>query len=72
MKTILPEKPRMTPITDPAEIASLEHGQTADAHLADIIGVCVAGCWWAYDWSVQRFRAVRRAQNGEKDSDDRH
>lgn len=49
-------KRRMLAVTDPAEIASIERGMSEDCKLTDIIGGSDANGWWAYAFSVERFR----------------
>jgi hypothetical protein len=53
------DKPRMVQVTDPAEIESIRRNG-----LDDIIGGEVAGQWWAYKWSLDRWRAADKATEG--------
>jgi hypothetical protein len=66
VKSALP-KPVVVPITDAAEIASIERGMSDDCRLTDIIGGQDAnGNWWAYKFSVERFRQRHAQSQGEK------
>lgn len=49
----LREKPRMVRVTEPAEIAALERNALPDP----IGGKAPDGSWWAYSWSLERYRA---------------
>ena len=49
-------KPRMVAVTDPVEIASIESNGWND-----IIGGKDASGYWAYSWSVQRWREHQRS-----------
>jgi hypothetical protein len=51
-------KPRMVPLTNSDEIASVQKNE-----LYDIIGEVRKGACWAYEWSVKRWRAERLTQN---------
>lgn len=46
----------MLAVTDPAEIASIERGMSEDCKLTDIIGGKDVSGFWAYQFSVERFR----------------
>jgi hypothetical protein len=66
MKTVLAEKPRIVQITDSDEIASIQRGGRFE-----IIGdQDQNGGWWAYSWSVDRWRRrqtirkIKEAQAG--------
>jgi hypothetical protein len=50
-------KPHMMRITDAKEIASIERNG-----LADIIGGKDASGYWAYTWSIRRWRALQTSQ----------
>jgi NAD(P)-dependent dehydrogenase (short-subunit alcohol dehydrogenase family) len=57
VKTIQPRAP-IVQITDPAEIESIERNDWDD-----IIGAQIKGAWYAYKFSVERFR--RRSSHRE-------
>lgn len=44
----------MSPVTDPLEIASIKRKSWNDIH-----GWQKDGIWYAYDWSLDRYRARR-------------
>lgn len=50
----LREKPRFVRVTAPAEIAALERNLLDDP----IGGQDASGQWWAYSWSLERYRAT--------------
>jgi hypothetical protein len=56
MKTILAEKPRMVQITDAAEIESIKRGGRLEINGQQ----AKDGTWWAYRYSVDRYRARQR------------
>jgi hypothetical protein len=60
------EKPRLTIVSDPAEIAAIRRND-----LADPIGGCVAGTWYAYVWSLERWRAKRATHSSSEVRNDR-
>ena len=65
MKTLPKEKPRIVPVTDPDEIASLIRNMGSGA-TADIIGGWDKhGASWAYAHSLERWRKrSRESGNG--------
>ena len=51
-------KPRFQLVTDPDEIENIQrNGPT------DIVGACISGYYYAYSWSLERWRAKRRPMN---------
>lgn len=60
MKTTPSEKPRIAPVTDPAEIKSIKRGT-----YSEIQGwQNEDGKWWAHSYSLERYRA-RAGKRGE-------
>ena len=55
------EKPRFVRVTDAAEIAAIRRNG-----LDDPIGGEYGGQWFAYDWSIERYR--QRASQGKTDA----
>lgn len=48
----LREKPRFVRVTDPSEVAAIDRNGLADP----IGGQDRLGTWWAYSWSLERWR----------------
>ena len=48
------DKPHMVPITDPDEITAIERNG-----LTDPIGGLIDGTYYAYAWSIERWRKQR-------------
>jgi hypothetical protein len=61
VKTILKNKPRVVPVTDPQEIASIERNGKGD-----ILGGCTTieqlAAYWAYQFSLERWRKRYREE----------
>jgi hypothetical protein len=61
MKTLTKEKPRIVPVTDPAEIASIERNGAGD-----ILGArWPDGAYYAYAHSVEKYRRQRSRECGK-------
>lgn len=60
MKTVLAEKPRIVPVTDPAEIAAIGLiGRMGINGFQDL-----NGNFWAYTYDVERWRKRRGNREG--------
>jgi hypothetical protein len=64
MKTLPKEKPRIVPVTDPDEIASIQCNGAGDIYGGWEDDILHGRTYWAYAHSLERWR--KRSREGEK------